>query len=109
MQKEIPICYGLAIVLSFQEYQMCFFFFLGLQRETDSSTTAGLEMDAISERNIQPLLGYDWIAGLNNAKNIYIISTQWKIFPVLICINGIYHSFHVGAFWEPEGYRLISL
>ncbi len=63
-QKEIPICYCLAIVFSFQEYQMCVcFFFLGLQRETDSSTNAGLEMDAISERNIQPLLGYDWIAG----------------------------------------------
>lgn len=36
--------------------------FLGLQRETDSATTAGLE-DTVSERHIQPLLGYDWIAG----------------------------------------------
>lgn len=51
------------MVFSFQEYQMWFFLFLGLQRETDSSTTAGLEMDTISERNIQPLLGYDWVAG----------------------------------------------
>lgn len=39
------------------------------QRETDSSTNAGLEMDAVSERNIQPLLGYDWIAGLLDAES----------------------------------------
>ncbi|KAK2874837.1 hypothetical protein QQF64_003050 [Cirrhinus molitorella] len=39
------------------------------QRDTDSSTAAGLEMDAISERNIQPLLGYDWIAGLLDAES----------------------------------------
>ncbi|XP_016296964.1 migration and invasion-inhibitory protein-like [Sinocyclocheilus anshuiensis] len=39
------------------------------QRETDSSTTAGLEMDTISERNIRPLLGYDWIAGLVDAES----------------------------------------
>jgi len=49
-------------VFSFQEYQMCIVYFsLGLQSETDSATTAGLE--TVSERHIQPLLGYDWIAG----------------------------------------------
>uniref|UniRef100_A0A8C1SH68 Migration and invasion inhibitory protein n=1 Tax=Cyprinus carpio TaxID=7962 RepID=A0A8C1SH68_CYPCA len=45
------------------------FLFLGLQRETDSTTTARLEMDTISERNIRPLLGYDWIAGLVDAES----------------------------------------
>ncbi|XP_052465235.1 migration and invasion-inhibitory protein isoform X1 [Carassius gibelio] len=39
------------------------------QRETDSTTTARLEMDTISERNIRPLLGYDWIAGLVDAES----------------------------------------
>uniref|UniRef100_A0A8C1IJW3 Migration and invasion inhibitory protein n=1 Tax=Cyprinus carpio TaxID=7962 RepID=A0A8C1IJW3_CYPCA len=39
------------------------------QRETDSTTTARLEMDPISERNIRPLLGYDWIAGLVDAES----------------------------------------
>ncbi|XP_043107390.1 migration and invasion-inhibitory protein [Puntigrus tetrazona] len=39
------------------------------QKENDSSTAAGLEMDAESERNIQTLLGYDWIAGLLDAKS----------------------------------------
>ncbi|KAK9966848.1 hypothetical protein ABG768_003936 [Culter alburnus] len=38
------------------------------QRETDSATTAGLE-DTVSERHIQPLLGYDWIAGLLDAES----------------------------------------
>ncbi len=74
---------------------LCFFVcFSGLQRETDSSTNAGLEMDAISERNIRPLLGYDWIAGglFNNAKKINL--SAMEDFPVLICINGIHHSFH---------------
>ncbi|KAK7127436.1 hypothetical protein R3I93_020121 [Phoxinus phoxinus] len=37
------------------------------QRETDSATTAGLE--TASERHIQPLLGYDWIAGLLDAES----------------------------------------
>ncbi|XP_077060237.1 migration and invasion inhibitory protein [Siphateles boraxobius] len=37
------------------------------QRETDSATTAGL--DTVSERHIQPLLGYDWIAGLLDAES----------------------------------------
>ncbi|XP_073682408.1 uncharacterized protein miip [Garra rufa] len=39
------------------------------QRATDSSSTAGLEMDTISSRNIKPLLGYDWIAGLLDAES----------------------------------------
>ncbi|XP_051769265.1 migration and invasion-inhibitory protein [Ctenopharyngodon idella] len=38
------------------------------QRETDSATTAGLE-ETVSERHIQPLLGYDWIAGLLDAES----------------------------------------
>lgn len=37
------------------------------QRETDSAMTAGL--DTVSERHIQPLLGYDWIAGLLEAES----------------------------------------
>ncbi|CAM4731494.1 unnamed protein product [Leuciscus chuanchicus] len=37
------------------------------QRETDSATTAGL--DTLPERHIQPLLGYDWIAGLLDAES----------------------------------------
>ncbi|XP_039529799.1 migration and invasion-inhibitory protein isoform X2 [Pimephales promelas] len=37
------------------------------QSETDSATTAGLE--TVSERHIQPLLGYDWIAGLLDAES----------------------------------------
>ncbi len=87
---------------------VCFFVcFSGLQRETDSSTNAGLEMDAISERNIRPLLGYDWIAGglFNNAKKINL--SAMEDFPVLICINGIHHSFHPSRcfFWKPEVYR----
>ncbi|ROI16355.1 Migration and invasion-inhibitory protein [Anabarilius grahami] len=40
----------------------------GDQRETDSATTAGLE-DTVSERHMQPLLGYDWIAGLLDAES----------------------------------------
>ncbi|XP_051529490.1 migration and invasion-inhibitory protein [Myxocyprinus asiaticus] len=42
------------------------------QRETDSTTTlySGLETDATSVRpHIQPLLGYDWIAGLLDAES----------------------------------------
>ncbi|XP_067287252.1 migration and invasion-inhibitory protein isoform X2 [Pseudorasbora parva] len=37
------------------------------QRENVSATTAGL--DTVSERHIQPLLGYDWIAGLLDAES----------------------------------------
>ncbi|XP_056111273.1 uncharacterized protein miip [Rhinichthys klamathensis goyatoka] len=36
-------------------------------REPDSASTAGL--DTVSERHIQPLLGYDWIAGLLDAES----------------------------------------
>lgn len=65
-KKEIPTCYSLARVFISrvaEVYGFLFFLpFLGLQRETDSVTTTGLE-DTVSERHIQPLLGYDWIAG----------------------------------------------
>ncbi|XP_056324322.1 migration and invasion-inhibitory protein [Danio aesculapii] len=39
------------------------------QREADSASTAGLQMEITSERHLQPLLGYDWIAGLLDAES----------------------------------------
>ncbi|XP_689123.2 migration and invasion-inhibitory protein isoform X2 [Danio rerio] len=38
-------------------------------READRASTAGLQMETTSDRRMQPLLGYDWIAGLLDAES----------------------------------------